>query len=109
VRLEPHRCFAAADGSADVSVRKENAEGISLLANEFELVEHFSVCSARQAAAVPDFIPPMFERISTLEHHISCLDLAILPELQEFIPNNWKVWVQPLKYTPLYFLEKLVT
>jgi hypothetical protein len=30
----------------------------------------------------------MFERISKLEHHISCLDLAILPELQEFIANH---------------------
>jgi hypothetical protein len=70
-----------------VSVTKENAFAISLLAKEFGLVELLSECSSRYVVSLLDFIV-LSERMTKLEHQISCLDLAVAPQLKESIANH---------------------
>jgi uncharacterized coiled-coil protein SlyX len=71
-----------------VSVTKENARALSLLAKEFWLGDLVSECSALKIASVPEQIAALSERISNLEHQISCQQLTLIAELKESIANQ---------------------
>jgi uncharacterized coiled-coil protein SlyX len=72
----------------NISVTKENAGAISLLAKEFWLEDLLSECSALQMASLPDIVSALSERISKLEDQISSQPLALLAELKESIANH---------------------
>jgi uncharacterized coiled-coil protein SlyX len=70
-----------------VSVTKDNASAISLLAKEFWLEDLLSECSALQIASVPELIASLSGRISHLEDQVSSQPLAIA-ELKESIAHH---------------------
>jgi hypothetical protein len=61
----------ALEAGAKVLVTNENAGAISLLANEFWMVDLLSECSALQAVSIPEFVTTISERVSKLEHQLS--------------------------------------
>jgi uncharacterized coiled-coil protein SlyX len=71
-----------------VTVTKENAGAISVLAKEFYLDELLSECSSLQIASVPELIATLSDRITKLELQISSQPLAIVAELKESITNH---------------------
>jgi uncharacterized coiled-coil protein SlyX len=88
VPLEIFEVFARSlVAGTKVSLTKENARAISLLAKEFWLEDLLSECSALQIASVPELIAALSERISKLECQISSQPLAIA-ELKESIVNH---------------------
>jgi uncharacterized coiled-coil protein SlyX len=88
VPLEIFEIFARSlETGTKVSVTKENAGPISVLAKEFCLGDLFSECSAPETAAVPELIAALSERISKLENQISSQPVS-LAELRESIANH---------------------
>jgi uncharacterized coiled-coil protein SlyX len=71
-----------------VSVTKENAGAISVLAKEFWLEDLLSECSALQMASLPEIVSALSERISQLEDQISSQPLALIAELKESLANH---------------------
>jgi PHD/YefM family antitoxin component YafN of YafNO toxin-antitoxin module len=81
--------FVKALGTGEkVSVTKENAGAVSLLAKEFWLDDLLSECSALQMASLPELVAALSERISKLEHQLSSHPLALLAELKESVADH---------------------
>jgi hypothetical protein len=78
----------ALETGAKVSITKENADAIAVLAKEFWLEDLLSECSVFQTTCAPELITALSERIYNLEHQLSSPPVRILAELKESIANH---------------------
>jgi hypothetical protein len=104
----------ALETGTKISVIKENASAVSLLAKEFWLVDLVSESPGLQAVPNPEFMITLYASTSNvspkLEHQMSTQVLAIMPQLKEAITiGSWKVTSHRSKRTQAYFEQKWMT